>query len=202
MKRFVVLLGFLTAGASFAQGIIPRALALSNADESIILATAENAFRVPFVEVDREIPNAEFVMRMGILEEERARFVLITPTTIHAVERSGDEVTYSTPEWDDRMFTSASSRFNRISLTGEGEGATMKPAPYVPGPNYRAGPNRWGSSYTPSSSRSSTYSCTSSSTSNSSTMTCRTNGRITSTSTCRLTGYGSTRTMTCTSNRY
>lgn len=200
MRRFVVLLGLLMAGASFAQGIIPRALALANADESIILATAENAFRVPFVEVDREIPNAEFVMRLGILDEERTRFVLITPTTIHVVERSGDEVTYSTPEWDDRVFTSQASRFYRMTVTGEGEGATLKPKPYVPGPNYRAGPSSFRSSY--SSSRSSTYSCTMSSSSTSSTMTCRTNGRITSTNTCRLTGYGNTRTMTCTSNRY
>lgn len=197
MRTLIVLLTLVSASATLAQGVVFRMFAATG-DETIIIAEAENAFSVPFIEVDREIPNAEYVMRFGILDGEGRRFVVITPSTIHVVERDGDQVRYSTPEWDDPIFTAANSRFNRRALTGEGSGRLLQPAPRAEGLGYT--PSRVMGRSSVRSGYPSSTTCTSSYSASGSSITCTSGGRTTYTNTCRVNPV--TNAITCTSRTY
>lgn len=202
MKRLVISAIALVITSAHAIGIEQRLIAATS-DEKVIIATATNSFRTTFIEVNQEIPNAEHLLRAGILEEEGTRFAIITPTTVHLIELSNDQITYTNTDWEGSQLTSQNSRFYANSLNIlQGEGAYLKPHVTT---HRTSGSSRTSYTLSTSTSRpsypsSTSTSCSYSSTTYGSNMTCRTGGRITYSQTCSVSPV--TFAVNCRSNSY
>jgi len=200
MRRLFVLFALTLAATAAAQGIVPRLLDATGTEDAIV-AAGSNSFRTQFIEIDREIPGVEELLRAGILHEERARFALVTPTLVHMVERAGENVMYSTAPWGAPELTTTNSRFTTVGMSVEGTGTFLKPPAPIERPRTTARPHYPTSR--PSSSYSSTVgniTCTSTTTPYSSSITCRSNGRIISTTSCTMNQR--TYQIDCTSRDY
>lgn len=130
LRVLLLLLGTAVAGICQAQSMVSLLIDMADGDASVITAAAWNQFGTEFLEISREIPDAENLLTKGIQVGTTMRYVVVTPTRVFAVSRTAEgAVTFQETTWDSALLTDETSVFTKhgIGAKAQGEGTFIRP---------------------------------------------------------------------------